>query len=426
MWYLASQATDQKTWILSNKVFKIGRALSTAAQNPDLALSGDSSVSRLHAELLIKFTESQCANPETRPTIVLSDHSKFGTYVNDEKVSEFKILNENDVIRFGMNQNYFKLLREPLKVTTSCVLAKNKANVKKLVCQLTGHIVNDYQNDCSHVIMDRLTSTVKVINALICQKHVVTTEYLEELVKTTAGQNAIRPDPNKYLPPLSEDNLENISFKPNPVRKQLFLNKHFIFLSKSQMEKMFTIVELGKGQCSMFDPSKHFNQAYLKENDQLIFIGADEIDSERVQVKLDSLLSGLNKRLVDDTEIGLAVLDASLNKYCNPWKSQDRPAVAQDCKLGSQTLNYTEMLEQGGSIRTDTQYNDMVLAAFETQDSAPFEYERVKINETVKVSNTPDRLKEKTRARLALEDLSEPMETENRLEQSDKDVSFKF
>ena len=174
MWYLAGQASDQKRWLLSNKVFKIGRALSSATgqSSPDLALSGDTSVSRLHAEILIKFTENQCAESDSRPTIVLTDHSKFGTFVNDERVSDFKLLNENDVIRFGMNQNYFKLQREPLKVTTSCVLAKNKSHVKKLTCQLTGHVVNEYQADCTHVIMDRLTSTVKVINALICQRYV--------------------------------------------------------------------------------------------------------------------------------------------------------------------------------------------------------------------------------------------------------------
>ena len=254
------------------------------------------------------------------------------------------------------------------------------------------------------------------LNFSVCQntfpRYVVTTEYLEELIKTTSENSLIRPDPEMYLPPLSENNLENVSFKPNPIRKTLFQNKHFIFINKSQLEKMRSIIELACGKCFMFDPMKHLNQAYLKDNDQLIFVATDEIDFERIQIKLDALLAGLNKRLVDDTEIGLAVLDISLVKYCNSWRSERR-SVALDCQLGSQTMNYTAMLEQGGSIRTETQYNDMVLAAFETQDSAPFAYERAKINETVRVSNTPERVKEKSRARLALVDLVEAMETDS-------------
>ena len=55
--------------------------------------------------------------------------------------------------------------------------------VKNRVCRLGGHLVNDWQNECSLVVMDSITVTVKVIDALICQKHVVTIDYLNEMVR---------------------------------------------------------------------------------------------------------------------------------------------------------------------------------------------------------------------------------------------------
>jgi len=55
----------------------------------------------------------------------------------------------------------------------------NKLALRKLVCQLGGHILNDWHNDCSFVVMDQLTATVKVIAALICQKYIVTQKYFE-------------------------------------------------------------------------------------------------------------------------------------------------------------------------------------------------------------------------------------------------------
>ncbi len=57
-------------------------------------------------------------------------------------------------------------------------------------------MTNDWQNDCSFVIMETLTVTVKVIDALICQKYVVTKKYLEDLVEAVEKKNLL-PEPEE-------------------------------------------------------------------------------------------------------------------------------------------------------------------------------------------------------------------------------------
>lgn len=402
MWYLVAKTGEAKTsYLLCNRTYKIGRAQVDPTKNPDLALNGDSSVSRLHAEILIKFNEAQCTNLDTQPNITLTDHSRYGTFVNDNKVNEIKSLGQNDMIRFGMNNSYFKLIHEPLVITTSCVQAKNKLLVKKLVCQLGGHLVNEWQSECSLVIMDRLTSTVKVMHALIGQKFIVTKQYLEDMITNASELKTSTPDPTDYLPPLAEDNLEDVSFQPDPNRKSLFKSKEFVFFSQDQLNKMKNLIEIASGKCSLFNKTRHLNKKSLQSNENLLFLSAEEIsDGAEYQTELVSLLSSLNQRIIDETEIGLAVLFASTKKHCNSFKPDktmtQAPAVGQ-FKLGSQSIAESVLFDNG-SIKSNTQYNDIIMAAFDTQDSAPFEFERDRVNDTVKIQNTPER---KKKSRLA-------------------------
>ena len=46
-------------------------------------------------------------NLDESPHIILTDHSKFGTFVNDNKIEDFKVLKPNDKITFGVNDSSF-------------------------------------------------------------------------------------------------------------------------------------------------------------------------------------------------------------------------------------------------------------------------------------------------------------------------------
>jgi pSer/pThr/pTyr-binding forkhead associated (FHA) protein len=92
--------------LLSNRNYKIGRKNPTETKNADIEVGDDPSVSRVHAEILIKFDEKICDDISQQANIVLTDHSKFGTFVNDVKVETFKALKINDIIKFGVSTYY--------------------------------------------------------------------------------------------------------------------------------------------------------------------------------------------------------------------------------------------------------------------------------------------------------------------------------
>jgi len=333
MWFLINKSSGEKSCnLLCNRAYTIGRTIANSKENPDLALSGtDTSISRKHAEILIKFNETQCTNLEARPSIILTDYSRFGTFVNEVRIKEFQSLNVNDVIRFGLTS--FLLCNEPLMVTTSCVTAANKVQLKKQLCRLGGYLVNDWHNDCSFVVMDKLTITVKVINALISQKHIVTKNYFDDLVDRAACLSLKEANPAKYLPELAEENLDDVDFEPLPSRKVLFKGKKLVFFNNSQLQKMQNLIELAAGECELFNKSMTTKEALVN----FLFINYED-ENEHLK-RLTPMLDNLNKRLVDETEIGLAILYCSMKKYCNPEKFDDSMQSDKSCyKLGSQTM----------------------------------------------------------------------------------------
>ena len=78
--------------------------------------------------------------------------------------------------------------------TTSTETDEDKLKIKKLVTQMGSHLVNDWQNNCTMLITEKVSMTIKVVNALICQKLIVTQQYLDKFVKN-ALENKPPPNP---------------------------------------------------------------------------------------------------------------------------------------------------------------------------------------------------------------------------------------
>lgn len=272
-------------------------------------------------------------------------------------------------------------------------------------------MVNDWHNNCSFVVMEQVTITVKVIGALINQKYLVTKKYFEDMVYSADSLQKFNKSPIEYVPAVGEDDLEGVSFEPNAVRKVLFASKTFIFFDGDELKKMQNLIELASGKCQMFNKSKHLSLRFLRVNEGLIFMSSSGVLCEG-QRELNSLLVSLGHRICDQTEIGFAILFASIEKHCCPVEVVYEKALG--ATIGSQTQNQSRVMSHN-DINSNTQYNDMVLAAFDTQDTAPFEYERDKINETLKVDNTPEK-KSNKRPRLPVVlvvDTPEKRETRN-------------
>jgi len=83
-------------------------------------------------------------------------------------------------------------------VTASGVKPAVKSSLRKLIGSLCGYFVNDWRNDCAFLVMNEITVTVKCLNALLCQRLIITPKYFEDLatVSSKLDSSAI-PDPNE-------------------------------------------------------------------------------------------------------------------------------------------------------------------------------------------------------------------------------------
>ena len=57
---------------------------------------------------------------------------------------------------------FFRVVYEPMVLTSSCLDNAGKKSVRQQLCILGGHMVNEWSNDCSLVVMNKISVTIKV------------------------------------------------------------------------------------------------------------------------------------------------------------------------------------------------------------------------------------------------------------------------
>ncbi|CAG2220422.1 NBN [Mytilus edulis] len=171
---------DVKYTLLTKHTYLIGR------KNCDILIAGDAAVSRNHAQIELVHKETDIANPEKLPTVSLTDLSKFGTSVNGDKIKNTE-LKDGDLVTFG-NSSTFTLVYEPFIISSSCLDPASKKKVREWICILGGHMVNDWKKECTLLVMNNVSVTIKVVCALLSLKNIVTPVYLEKSLHPERGK----------------------------------------------------------------------------------------------------------------------------------------------------------------------------------------------------------------------------------------------
>ncbi|XP_076437770.1 uncharacterized protein LOC143276963 [Babylonia areolata] len=320
MWYFQSVAdVDRKFLLLPGKQYVLGR------RDCDIVIENDQSVSRKHAILSVQHPDANVSNVNKPATLTLEDVSKFGTHVNNQriKLKAPRVLRDGDEVRFGTPKSLHRVVFEPFIITTSCVDGAGKKEVRALVCHLGGHVSSDWQKDCRFLIMKSITVTIKVVCALVSQKPIVTVDYLRDLVQFYKGQKVEKPQPENYLPPVTERLVEpGVSFHVNAKRSTVFLGMSFYFLSEKQFQKMNMAVEEGGGVPILCDdPQTADLEGFLEEKTVVMNPAPGELVNQAQRDWVEKVRSYLTKRskfMAQDAEIGYAALYASTDTYCNP------------------------------------------------------------------------------------------------------------
>lgn len=319
MWRLRSLKCGKEYVLLCNKEYKIGRS------GVNIQIKEDTSVSRHHASISVTHTIDNLKNPTTLPTVTLTDKSKFGTFIIcprtkiSTKVEGSRTLNNGDQIVFGAQQSIFKLKYKPLVISASMIGTEQKLKLQDALLQMGGHIVENWHEKITHLVMDQIKLSIKVTRALVSGCYIVTPRYVYTLLEYLTDDEMQEINPETFLPENGEPTLskQTCSFKVDPNRRNVFSGKVFVFFLDKQLKVFGFSVSHGGGKAiSVNDPS--FDENVILDQ-SVVFMHCKDITiqgTDRYR-RIERILLNGNKRFIQEHELGLAVLYCNTSVYCN-------------------------------------------------------------------------------------------------------------
>lgn len=311
MWILTPlQSGGEIHYLLSSKEYVVGR------KNCDILLPSDQSISRAHAHLTA-----------TDQTLTVKDTSKYGTFVNSKRLAENTPVNlkSGDSITFGVFHSKFSVEHQKPVVCSSCLDNDGKASLSQALLPLGGKLVNSWTQDCTHLAMPTVKVTIKTIAALLCCRPIVKPEFFSELSKAVQ-QKLSPPKVESFTPEIDEPSLnkEDVNLEAIPARKQLFTGLIFIFLSAKQLKRLSAAVNFGGGRSQLLEEG--FLPRDLLESPQSCVVDVTTGSSQTLLPpsatewanSVKNIVQRKGLRLITESEIGLAAIYASRDKYCNP------------------------------------------------------------------------------------------------------------
>ncbi|XP_019405786.1 PREDICTED: nibrin isoform X2 [Crocodylus porosus] len=294
-----------------------------------ILIQNDQSISRNHAVLMVSPPESNLSQSVTVPVLTVKDTSKYGTFVNGEKLlnETSKTLKSGDRVNFGVFESKFRIEYEPLIVCSSCLDVSGKTALNQAILQLGGLVVNEWTEKCTHLAMVSVKVTVKTICALICGRPIIKPDYFVEFIRSVQAKQQL-PTLESFYPPVDEPSIgtEKVDLSMRHERKTIFRGKTFMFLNAKQHKKLSPSVILGGGEAKLMTEERKDISLLVAPNVCVIDVGLTDsqaLASESARNWIHSVMTVLQSkdlRPIPEAEIGLAVIFGSTERYCNPQK----------------------------------------------------------------------------------------------------------
>uniref|UniRef100_A0A8C7LRJ0 Nibrin n=1 Tax=Oncorhynchus mykiss TaxID=8022 RepID=A0A8C7LRJ0_ONCMY len=311
MWTLNPLESGGVThYLLPEKEYVVGR------KNCEVILPNDQSISRAHAHLTA-----------TDQALTLKDSSKYGTFVNEERLSGDtpRSLTAGDRVTFGVFHSKFSVQQVTVVVCSSCVDNEGKVSLSQTLHLLGGRLTNTWTQDCTHLVMPTVKVTIKTICALLCCRPIVKQEFFTELTEALR-QKQPPPKAESFFPEIDEPSLnkDEVDLTERPERKELFTGKTFLFLNAKQQKRLSLAVSCGGGRSQLLEEGSV--PVSLLESPLSCVIGmamgnSQALLSHSTKKWADSvgrILQRKGLRFITESEIGLAAIYVSCDKYCNP------------------------------------------------------------------------------------------------------------
>lgn len=325
MWKLlpaAGAAPGEPCRLLAGVEYIVGR------KNCAILIENDQSISRNHAVLRVNFPVTSLSQTDEIPTLTIKDNSKYGTFVNEEKMQTGLSCNlkTGDRVTFGVFESKYRVEYEPLVVCSSCLDVSGKTVLNQAILQLGGLTANNWTEECTHLVMSSVKVTIKTICALICGCPIIKPEYFSEFLKAVESKKQ-PPEIESFYPPIDEPAIgsKSVDLSGRHERRQIFKGKTFVFLNAKQHKKLSLAVVFGGGEARLMAEEDEEDQSFFLApgtcvvdvgitNTQLIIT---ESQKKWIHLIMDILQSN-GLRPIPEAEIGLAVIFMTTENYCNP------------------------------------------------------------------------------------------------------------
>lgn len=286
--------------------------------NADLLISADLSISRQHAKIQCLATCIKVVDIDSKYGVFINDGIATNTMIEKKKAVRLEC---GDTIRFGRMQTTFRVEKIDVKVCTSTIDDDTVKNLKELLHLVGGKLEATWNINCTHLVMPTITVTVKVLQTLAHGIPIVNPAYFVKYIQNAQTNQNVLPDVNDYVPEINEPYLikEPTMMHVHLDRQRLFQNKTFIFMVKRHMVNFKQIVELAGGKCMNLQEHRIKRKDLLKTEHipiQYSSTGATQCSAD-VGATADYITAN-GRRLVGDTEIGLALIHRSIERFCNP------------------------------------------------------------------------------------------------------------
>ncbi|XP_060905408.1 nibrin [Labrus mixtus] len=379
MWILTPLQSEGETYYLvSSKEYVVGR------KNCDIILTSDQSISRAHAHLTA-----------TDQTLTLKDTSKYGTFVNSQRLTENTPVNlkSRDEVTFGVFHSKFSVVHLKPVVCSSCLDNDGKASLSQALSALGGNLVNTWTEDCTHLVMPTAKVTIKTISALLCCRPIVKPEFFSELSKA-AQQKKPPPKAESFIPEIDEPSLskEDVNLGAIQLRKQLFAGKTFVFLSAKQMKRLSAAVSFGGGRSRLLEENRLPKD--LLESQQSCVVDTSTGSSQTLLPSsanewansVKNIVQRKGLRVITESEIGLAAIYASCDKYCNPCSLIPDSAPKVPTRIPSASLSQSTAVDE--TVLPAASQN---ITAYAANTETSQRTQRCVVTEVTAVGETPEK-----------------------------------
>ncbi|XP_012144529.2 nibrin [Megachile rotundata] len=350
MWYLL-KPNGERIYLKPFEELTFGR------KNAQILIVNDDSISRTHASICVQPKNDTKLDEPTSSCIVKDKGSKYGTYVitNDEKTEvteEGYVLNDQNIIRFGLQKATFTVVYLPIITVVSTLSIEDKSSLQNLMDHIDGIISTEWTNHCTHLTVSKATLTEKVTWALASAIPIVTINYWTE-VNEAISRNEVLPEPDKYIPLIGESLIdkEKLLLCPNKKRKTLFQNFIFVHFSINQYKIYGKMIHLAGGKSVLYSKKPLTPKELCFPNVVVLQYPGDEStqSTQHFVPDYDLICKTLHehrRKMIPESEIPLAILHSSVDKYCNPTfrfseflkRSEPKPDTSEVIVIDTQDI----------------------------------------------------------------------------------------